>query len=125
MRLTFKFFFQMIVSQSQMKTRVCRVNLLALHALNAIGTGIAKRARRDASMSDCVIIARRTRMIYGTTEPRRYVGQVGTDKWHLLPTYRHTCIFLQLIFFSLSLVKLLSLTEKSGRKAFYVECWNQ
>lgn len=59
MRLTFNFFFQMIVSQSQMKTRVCRVNLLALHALNAIGTGInKKKARRDALMSDCVIIAR-------------------------------------------------------------------
>lgn len=70
MRFTFIFFFQMIVSQSQMKTRVCRVTLLALHALNAIGTGIAKKARRDALMSDCIIIARRTRMIYGTTEPK-------------------------------------------------------
>lgn len=58
MRFTFNFFSQMIVSQSQMKTRVCRFNLLALHVLNAIGTGIARKARRDALMSDCVIIAR-------------------------------------------------------------------
>lgn len=43
MRFIYNFFFQMIMSQSQMKTRVCRVNLLALHALNAIGTGIEKK----------------------------------------------------------------------------------
>lgn len=86
MRLTFNFFFPNDRVTIPDEDPCLQSHFISSARIERHRNGHKKKARRDALMSDCVIIAQRTRMIYGTT----YLPSLPTDKWHY---YRHTCIF--------------------------------